>query len=317
MTTLSTVPKAMKVNGRGPMSEPSIENDGQESPKRIVIDDRRKSYVDDGLPSSTPPRRHSVESSDSMAVLSVPPTIRQSRSRSIDNADISRQLIRLANCSSSDDSMNSDILPIPASTSDEQLISSIDDLDLVILEGDPNGVNTAIFVELNNPNIEDNTPAAAALRANRDVKVPKMVKVARSLHAQTVRRFIKRATLRAKSGNRRGKPPRIPPNHQKSNTTNTANNEIYVVEEEDEGAVESDLDSSIESMEEGTHFGAVSYSKTSGDIVESDVMIGNMEELEPKKNRTIAENLRQVPVEVMTATMETGKKSKLVHLTWL
>lgn len=295
------------------MSEPPNEIDEEESPKRRLIDIQRKSKVDDGLPSSTPPRRHSVESSDSMAVLSVQSKLRPSRSRSIDNADISRQLIRLANCSSSDDSMNSDFLPIPAITSEDQLIASIDDLDLGVLEGDPNGLNTAIFVELNNPNIEDNTPAAAALRANRDVKVPKMVKVARSLHAQTVRRFFKRATLRAKSGNRRGKPPRIPPSHQKAKTSNTTNNEIYVVEEEDEGAVESDLDSSIESMEEGTQFGAVSYSKLSGDVVSSDMMIGNMEDLEPKKHKTITENLRQLPVEVMTATMETGKKSKLAH----
>lgn len=62
------------------------------------------------------------------------------------------------------------------------------------------------------PAIEDNTPAAEALRANANVRVSRMVKVARATNIQTVRKLVKRATLTTRSGIARGKPPRIPDN---------------------------------------------------------------------------------------------------------
>lgn len=66
-------------------------------------------------------------------------------------------------------------------------------------------------LQLADPEIGDDTEAAEALRANATVKVGKVGKVARSVGAQSVRKVAKRLTLRGQSGNRRGKPPRIPP----------------------------------------------------------------------------------------------------------
>lgn len=73
--------------------------------------------------------------------------------------------------------------------------------------GLPNDLLATVSVE---PEIEDNTEAAEALRANASIRVGKMGKVARSVNAQTVRRFFKTATLRG-HGPKRGKPPRVPP----------------------------------------------------------------------------------------------------------
>ena len=59
--------------------------------------------------------------------------------------------------------------------------------------------------------IKDNTPAADALRANANVHVSMAGKAARAVNMQVVRKLMKRATMTSKSGNVRGKPPRIPP----------------------------------------------------------------------------------------------------------
>ena len=68
-----------------------------------------------------------------------------------------------------------------------------------------------LLSHLVDPDIDDDTEAAEALRANAGVKVGKVGKVARSLNAQSVRKLAKRVTMRGNSGYRRGKPPRIPP----------------------------------------------------------------------------------------------------------
>jgi hypothetical protein len=73
--------------------------------------------------------------------------------------------------------------------------------------GLPNDLLASVLVE---PEIEDDTEAAEALRANASIKVGKMGKVARSVNAQTVRKLFKTATLRG-HGPKRGKPPRVPP----------------------------------------------------------------------------------------------------------
>lgn len=67
------------------------------------------------------------------------------------------------------------------------------------------------MVDLDPLHIDDNSPAAAALRANANVKVSSMGKAARAVHLQTVRKIVKRASLTSKSGIVRGKPPRLPP----------------------------------------------------------------------------------------------------------
>jgi hypothetical protein len=72
-------------------------------------------------------------------------------------------------------------------------------------------------------NIDADSPAAAALRANAQIHVSSVGKAARAVQLQSVRRVFKRATGITKSGNKKGKPPRIPP------TLLHANNNSVVV----------------------------------------------------------------------------------------
>lgn len=73
-----------------------------------------------------------------------------------------------------------------------------------------------LLEQIVNPYIEDDSPAAAALRANAEVHIGKMSKVARSINAQALRKFVKRASLRSHFGNVKGKPPRVPPGMRKN-----------------------------------------------------------------------------------------------------
>jgi hypothetical protein len=59
--------------------------------------------------------------------------------------------------------------------------------------------------------IDDDSPAAEALRANAKIHVSSVGKAARAVQLQSVRRVLKRATGITKSGVKKGKPPRIPP----------------------------------------------------------------------------------------------------------
>jgi hypothetical protein len=79
---------------------------------------------------------------------------------------------------------------------------------------DDDFVNNPMLLAATEPQIEDNTPAAAALRANANVKVSTVGKAARAVHMQSVRKLIKRATGTTHSGFVRGKPPRLPPDVQ-------------------------------------------------------------------------------------------------------
>mmetsp|Transcript_52839 Transcript_52839/g.78748 ORF Transcript_52839/g.78748 Transcript_52839/m.78748 type:complete len:1000 (-) Transcript_52839:110-3109(-) len=67
------------------------------------------------------------------------------------------------------------------------------------------------------PNIDDGSPAAEALRANAGVQVTKLDKFARAVGTQSVKRMGKRVTrvvqLKTSSGDKRGKPPRVPPGY--------------------------------------------------------------------------------------------------------
>ena len=62
--------------------------------------------------------------------------------------------------------------------------------------------------------IEDDSPAAEAIKANANVHVSPFGKAARAVHMQTLRKLVKRATGKTRSGVVRGKPPRIPPSQQ-------------------------------------------------------------------------------------------------------
>ena len=92
------------------------------------------------------------------------------------------------------------------------------------------------------PEIEEDTEAAEALRANAQIKVGKVSKAARGINAQTVRKLVKIASLRGLSG-KRGKPPRVPPGlispgqhlqqHPDHLVRVAEENQIYAVEEGD------------------------------------------------------------------------------------
>mmetsp|Transcript_7502 Transcript_7502/g.18766 ORF Transcript_7502/g.18766 Transcript_7502/m.18766 type:complete len:943 (-) Transcript_7502:1218-4046(-) len=102
------------------------------------------------------------------------------------------------------------------------------------------------------PEIEDDTEAAEALRANSRVKVGKVSKAARGINAQTVRKLVKRASLRG-YGMKRGKPPRVPPGlsagpqHHHLMMRDGDDNQIYSLEEGEEESDGEDNDASATS----------------------------------------------------------------------
>lgn len=147
----------------------------------------------------------------------------------------------------------------------------------------PGGLPVEILGSLNNPSIDDDTPAAEALRANADVHVNKAAKLARKIHVQTVRNIVKKATKRG-MGNKRGKPPRIPPHRDQHGS-----GEIYIVEEEDD----EDSDPDDEVLEEHHE------DNLPGFVAERD-----------NQNLGVFDGVQHVPADVMAATIETGKKCK-------
>jgi hypothetical protein len=76
------------------------------------------------------------------------------------------------------------------------------------LDAEQDNSNLEYCLKAGEITIHKDSPAAAALRANAEVKVPAYSKAARAVHMQTVRRALKRARG---GGNRKGKPPRAPP----------------------------------------------------------------------------------------------------------
>jgi len=138
-----------------------------------------------------------------------------------------------------------------------------------------------------NPNIDDQSPAAEALRANAGVHVRKTAKLARKIHANTVRKIVKKAT-RVGMGNRRGKPPRIPPSRGVPDE-----NGIYILEEEDDERSSDDDDD-----EDGENIVNVHFKEDfPGDTAR-------------KAFGHHFDDAEKLPSEVLTATMETGKKRK-------
>lgn len=190
------------------------------------------------------------------------------------------------------------------------------------------GIPGELLAQMVDPEIDEDTEAAEALRANANVKVGKVGKVARSLNAQSVRKLVKRATLRGQSGNRRGKPPRIPPGMTSANLQDSEGQAaIYPVEEDsreypDEGSENESLSSGegmpyladdahikihdqdnqqrqhqqVRRKEEGSSISSV--------IHENDHV--------KKKDRPlhIVDETKDIPVEVVAATMEAGRKRK-------
>jgi len=158
------------------------------------------------------------------------------------------------------------------------------------------GLPSELLTHLVDTEIGDDTEAAEALRANASIKVGKVGKVARSVGAQSVRKVAKRLTLRGQSGNRRGKPPRIPPGMTASQMENL---EGVIMQAVAEGSLEED-DESIQSED------------IRGE--EPQLMIAdiNMTE-EANKSKSIHQATpedggKDIPVEVVAATMEAGRK---------
>lgn len=90
-----------------------------------------------------------------------------------------------------------------------------------------------LLEQIINPYFEDDSPAAEALRANAQVHIGKMSKVARSINAQAIRKIVKRASMRSHFGKVRGKPPRVPPPSQMGEHTDGEIPDMYGIEEGD------------------------------------------------------------------------------------
>jgi hypothetical protein len=195
-----------------------------------------------------------------------------------------------------------------------------------------------LLAQLADPEIEEDTEAAEALRANANVKVRKVGKVARSLNAQSVRRLVKRATLRSKSGNMRGKPPRIPPG--RTNIVEDPKNAVLevleemfgedeeqIIEEDSEaenssGVSEAEEDYDPMSASEGgpdnhTHKvhaeDRAAHHKKKTPLKEDGGMMGPVTEAEARKHMrhsSMLEEAKDIPADVVAATMEAGRKCK-------
>lgn len=127
------------------------------------------------------------------------------------------------------------------------------------------------FVEAGTPlQIEDNTPAAEALRASASVRVSRVGKAARAVHMQAVRRLVKRATLTGKQGVVKGKPPRLPPRQRREDA-----DDLSDLDEEDE-------DDSVEERSEQDHSQSAHQDLSSAHydgepVVPDDVVQGTVE----------------------------------------
>ena len=100
---------------------------------------------------------------------------------------------------------------------------------------DQEALKEALLDQIVNPYIEDDSPAAEALRANAQIHIGKMSKVARSINAQAIRKIVKRASMRGHFGNVKGKPPRALPN-QMQTAPDADINAMSIVQEEDGGS---------------------------------------------------------------------------------
>mmetsp|Transcript_18158 Transcript_18158/g.30100 ORF Transcript_18158/g.30100 Transcript_18158/m.30100 type:complete len:872 (+) Transcript_18158:429-3044(+) len=141
-----------------------------------------------------------------------------------------------------------------------------------------------------NPSIDDESPAAESLRASAEVHVGTTAKLARKMHVEKIRKVLKKATQKG-TGNRRGKPPRIPPNR---GGTKQDEEGIWIVEEEDE----EDSDSEDESCDVDN----VPYARDLDDGAAKHTKPGEFAE-DAEKHK-----FQKIPTEVLTATMETGRK---------
>lgn len=160
----------------------------------------------------------------------------------------------------------------------------------------PDGAGGNEFIDsLHETSIQSESPAAKSLRASAEVHVGTTAKLARKMHVEKIRKVLKKATKRG-IGNKRGKPPRIPPNRAGSGEEEEG---MYIVEEGDEESSESE-DESDDDDDEPTHSGEMD----SGRDAPTKHVAFIVEEDNSKYD------IHKIPNEVLTATMETGRKRK-------
>jgi hypothetical protein len=179
-----------------------------------------------------------------------------------------------------------------------------------------------LIAQLADTEIEEDTEAAEALRANANIKVRKMGKVARSLNAQSVRRFVKVVTLRGRNGYRKGKPPRIPPGRT---AVEEPDSNIFVVSEEAEEEVSSHEGDDISQSSVGASVPGMAHDDQLGQHAVSDqhnAYTVDMQHPNPigpdaalHKNKhlrhsSVIDEAKDIPADVVAATMEAGKKCK-------
>jgi len=166
------------------------------------------------------------------------------------------------------------------------------------------GVPAELFAHFVDTEIGDDTEAAEALRANADVRVGKVGKIARSMGAQSVRKVAKRLTLRSQSGNRRGKPPRIPPGMTASQVATEEAMMLAVAEAEEEES---------HSLNSGDDHHDDDGPDDAPALMIADMIMTERQEGDGLKGRrsvkqTVHEEGKDIPVEVIAATMEAGRK---------
>lgn len=149
-----------------------------------------------------------------------------------------------------------------------------------------------LLEQIINPYFEDNSPAAEAIRANAQVHIGKMSKVARSINAQAIRKIVKRASMRSHFGKVRGKPPRVPPPSQMGEHM-PAENEIPDMYEIEEGDYEEEDESGlIPSLTGGS--GIPSSEDRDSLMTESEdpsiVRVDSNEGKKPKSSRKVSKN---------------------------
>lgn len=204
------------------------------------------------------------------------------------------------------------------------------------------GLPGELLAHLVDPEIDDDTEAGEALRANANVKVGMVGKAARGLNAQSVRKLVKRATLRGHSGNKRGKPPRIPPGITTESSEDLeyeggdfaedyedGQGSLFKVDDEDVnidevaeiGSLSSD-DSSVGVRATDGHEKDRRGGNSSSRLQQKTVHVqsersslangGDIERLGSKraKEPNAGDEAEDIPVEVVAATMETGRKRK-------
>ena len=167
--------------------------------------------------------------------------------------------------------------------------------------------------------IDADSPAAAALRANAQIHVSSVGKAARAVQLQSVRRVLKRATGITKSGNKKGKPPRIPPTLLSSNVVVTGPIDLDAAlgmeeEEEEEEEPESTTHSDgFHHMGDPMHLlddSSVSQGG-GGEMDESRNSLASQNVIKPSvgvPDKVVDRETMHIPDGVAPGTVEAGKK---------